>query len=151
MSYHTVLVQIPLVREARGTPLTTPELVYTACRDIAGLAQEVFQVLTVNTKNQLIRRHMVSLGLLDASLVHGREVFRPALLDFAASVILVHNHPSGDPTPSAEDVRITRQMAEAGKVIGITVLDHVIIGRPDGGRVSYVSLRESGYCAVQGG
>ena len=147
MSYRTVLVQLPLVCEGKGDRLSTPVEVYTACSDIATLAQEVFHVLTCDAKNRLIKRHMVTMGLLDASLVHAREVFRPAILDGAAAVILVHNHPSGDPSPSTQDVTITRALLETGKVLDILVLDHVVIGRAGHGRPAYVSLRESGLCA----
>jgi DNA repair protein RadC len=84
---------------------------------------------------------------LDASLVAPREVFRGAVADSAAAIVCAHNHPSGDPTPSAEDVRITRQLVEAGRILGIRVLDHVVIGRPDAtgpGAPGFLSLRESG-------
>ncbi len=128
------------VREtAEGTKLTTPEEVASSLEDIRDLAQEVFCVLTLNTKNKLIRRHLVSLGTLNSSLVHPREVFRAAVKDSAASVIVAHNHPSGDSSPSAEDIKITRKLIEAGRCIGIDVLDHLIIG--DG---PALSLRESG-------
>jgi DNA repair protein RadC len=80
---------------------------------------------------------LVTRGILDASLIHPREVFRPAVGEGAAGVILVHNHPSGDPTPSAEDRAVTRQLAEAGRALGIPVLDHVVVGRG-----SYASLAE---------
>lgn len=103
------------------------------------LAHEEFHVLLLNTQNQVLRDLQVTRGTLDASLVHPREVFRPAIAEAAASVILVHNHPSGDPTPSAEDRAVTRQLRSAGSTIGIDVLDHVIVGE---GR--YVSLAEAG-------
>lgn len=150
MNYHPALVQLPLVREASGQRIATPDDVYRVCRDIAELAQESFHVLTLTAKNRLINRHLVSLGLVDASLVHPREVYRPALSDGASAVVLAHNHPSGDPTPSAEDIRITRQLIEAGRIIDIKVLDHVVIGRPieptgdQPGRAGHLSLRESG-------
>jgi len=108
-------------------------------KDISHLAQEVFIVLCLNTKNRLIQRHLVSLGTLNSSLVHPREVFRPAIQDGAASIVVAHNHPSGDPAPSSEDIRITRKLIEAGRQIGIGVLDHLIIGSED-----FVSLREAG-------
>jgi DNA repair protein RadC len=80
-------------------------------------------------KNDVIDRHMISLGTLTASLVHPREVYRPALQDGAAAVAFVHNHPSGDPTPSPEDRALTKRLADAGALLGIRVLDHVIVGR----------------------
>ena len=153
MNYETALVQLPLVREVAKQRIVTPESVYEACADIASLAQECFQIISLNTRNALINRHMVTLGLVDASLVHPREVFRAAIGDGAAAIVLVHNHPSSDPTPSAEDLRITRQLVEAGKIVDIKVLDHVVIGRAveptddQPGRPAFFSLRESGLCS----
>jgi DNA repair protein RadC len=92
------------------------------------LDREHFRVVILNTKNQVLAVETVSVGSLNSSLVHPREVFKPAVLKSAAAVILLHNHPSGDPTPSREDLEITRRLAEAGKLIGIEVLDHIIIG-----------------------
>lgn len=103
------------------------------------LLHEEFHVLLLNTQNEVLRMLQVTRGTLDASLVHPREVFRAAISEAAASVILVHNHPSGDPTPSSEDRAVTRQLRSAGSVVGIDVLDHVIIGE---GR--YVSFAEAG-------
>src|SRR5208282_4881854 len=92
------------------------------------LDREHFRVIILNTKNQVLALETVSVGGLNSSLVHPREVFKPAVLKSAAAVILIHNHPSGDATPSGEDLEITRRLAEAGKLIGIEVLDHIIIG-----------------------
>jgi DNA repair protein RadC len=103
------------------------------------LPHEEFHVLLLNTQNEILRDLQVTRGTLDASLVHPREVFRPAIVEAAASVILVHNHPSGDPTPSAEDRAVTRQLRSAGELVGIEVLDHVVLGE---GR--YVSFVEAG-------
>ncbi len=91
--------------------------------------QEEFHIVTVDTKLQPIARHQITVGTLDASLVHPREVFRPAIRDSAASVLLVHNHPSGDPTPSSEDRAVTDRLKRAGDIIGIKVLDHVVVGK----------------------
>jgi DNA repair protein RadC len=137
----TITIDAMQVREPTSTPVRDPAAAHAVCADMAQLAQEAFAVLTLNTKNKLIARHLATLGLADAAPVHPREVFRSAIFDAAAAVILVHNHPSGDPTPSTEDLRVTRQLIEAGKVIGIRVLDHVIIGRGD---TPHISLRESG-------
>ncbi len=90
--------------------------------------REHFRALLLNTRNQVIGTDKVSVGTLNSSTVHPRELFRNAIKRSAASVILVHNHPSGDPTPSREDIDITRRLIEAGKIIGIDVLDHIIIG-----------------------
>jgi DNA repair protein RadC len=103
------------------------------------LQKEHFVCLFLNTKNQVIARETLSIGSLNASIVHPREVFREAIRRSSASLVCVHNHPSGDPTPSPEDVQITRRLADAGKLIGIDVLDHVIIGD-----CQYVSLKEQG-------
>ena len=94
--------------------------------------QEEFHIVTLDTKYQPIANHRITVGTLDASLVHPREVFRPAIRDAAAAVLLVHNHPSGDPTPSSEDRQVTRQLESAGKIVGITVLDHVIVADETG-------------------
>jgi len=91
------------------------------------LKHEVFLVLLLDSANHLLRDVTVSSGILNSSLVHPREVFHPAILEPAAGVILLHNHPSGNPEPSGEDLRITRQLAEAGRILGIPVHDHVII------------------------
>ncbi len=91
------------------------------------LVQEEFHALLLNAQHAVLRDVTVTRGILDASLVHPREVFRPAIEESAAAVILVHNHPSGDPTPSAEDHAVTRQMEQAGAAVGIPVLDHVVI------------------------
>jgi DNA repair protein RadC len=100
---------------------------------------EVFAVLLLSTKHNVLGYHEVSRGTLDSSLVHPREVFKAAILANASAVILAHNHPSGNPTPSPEDHQITRRLSRAGELLGIHVLDHVIVG--DSG---YVSFRERG-------
>lgn len=91
------------------------------------LAVEEFRVLALDTQSHLLREILVTRGLLNSSLVHPREVFRPAIAEAAAGVILVHNHPSGDPTPSPEDRAVTRQLVAAGQVLGLPVFDHVIV------------------------
>ena len=132
---------LPMVKEGTAATCRTPEDAARLLADTAQLAQEAFTVITLNTKNRVIDRHLVTVGLANASLAHPREVFRPALLDGAAAVIVSHNHPSGDPAPSAEDIRITRQLVEAGKILDVKILDHVIIGR---GERPFMSLREAG-------
>jgi DNA repair protein RadC len=99
--------------------------------------QEEFHMLSLDTKNQVIRQHLVSLGLVGESLIAPREVFRPAIRDAAAGVILVHNHPSGDPTPSPEDIAATERLEEAAQTIGIKLVDHIIVARQ-----GCVSIRE---------
>jgi DNA repair protein RadC len=132
--------------EARGERerVRTPRDVYERMRfTMRDLPHEEFHVLLLNTQNEILRDLQVTRGTLDASLVHPREVFRAAIAEAAAGVILVHNHPSGDPTPSAEDRVVTRQLRDAGRLVGIEVLDHVIVGE---GR--YVSFVEAGLLDV---
>mgnify|MGYP001583734102 CR=1 FL=1 len=150
MHYVTALIQLPLIRETRNERVRTPEDVARLCSDIRDLAQETFHVLMLNAKNNLLNRVMATFGILDASLVHPREVFRQAVAENAAAVVLVHNHPSGDPSPSAEDVRITKQVVEAGRILGILVTDHVIIGRETDGSRGFLSMREQGLCDFSG-
>jgi DNA repair protein RadC len=109
---------------------------FTAMRDET---KEHFVALHLDSKNRLSCMDVVSTGSLSASIVHPREVFKTALLSSAAAVILLHNHPSGDPTPSREDLELTGRLREAGELLGIRVLDHVIVG--DG---CYVSLADRG-------
>lgn len=107
---------------------------------LAPLKREVFVVLLLSARNRLLKIHTVSLGSVNASLVHPREVFRPAIQAAAASVILAHNHPSGDPEPSEDDREITARLWRVGELHGIEVLDHLVVGANG----SYVSLRERG-------
>ncbi len=103
--------------------------------------RERFMVLCLDSKNQPTTLHSVSVGNLNSAPVHPREVFKTAILGNANAIILSHNHPSGDPTPSQEDLEVTRRLQEAGKILGIEVLDHIILG---GGTECYVSLKEQG-------
>ncbi|WP_106497016.1 RadC family protein [Lentibacillus sp. Marseille-P4043] len=108
--------------------------------EMRGLNQEHFVVLFLNTKNQIIHRQTIFIGSLNASIVHPREVYREAVKRSAASIICAHNHPSGDPSPSQEDIHVTRRLVESGKMIGIELLDHIVIGDR-----KFVSLKEKGY------
>ncbi len=103
------------------------------------LRKEVFRVLLLNRANRLIKEVTVSEGTLEASIVHPRDVFREALIEPAAGVILIHNHPSGNPSPSEEDLRITKQLVEAGRLLGIKVYDHIILAGEN-----YRSLADEG-------
>jgi len=117
-----------------------PEDVYKLVEpEVRYLKKEHFICLFLNSKNGLIAKEIVSIGCLNASIVHPREVFRPAIKRSSASIICVHNHPSGIPDPSPEDVEITKRLMDAGAIIGIDVLDHIIIGH-----YQYVSLKERG-------
>jgi DNA repair protein RadC len=104
-----------------------PEDVLAQVRDLARARREHFVVLLLNARHELQGRETVSIGSLNASIVHPREVFLPAILHSAAALVLVHNHPSGDPEPSEEDLSITRRLVEVGELVGISVLDHVIV------------------------
>jgi DNA repair protein RadC len=131
----------------RKTRVRSPSDVAMVVGDeVRRLNCETFWVLLLDAKNGLSGRPTaISRGLLDSCLVHPREVFKEAIRRGAAAIVLAHNHPSGDPTPSAEDVRITRQLVDAGRVVDIRVLDHVVLGKPaDSGAPAVLSMRESG-------
>ena len=127
--------------EAGSKPLVkTPEDVVGLVRGrLKGKKKEHFLALLLDTRNQLIKVAEISVGSLDSSLVHPREVFKEAISATAASVIFVHNHPSGDPTASEDDIKLTKRLAEAGEIVGIDVLDHIIIGDKN-----YLSLKREG-------
>lgn len=101
--------------------------------------EEYMYMICMNTKNKVIGVFEISHGSVNASIVNPREVFQKALLANAVSIILIHNHPSGDPTPSREDIEVTKRLIDAGKIVGVQVLDHIIIGD------QYSSLKEKGY------
>ncbi len=107
---------------------------------------ECLVALLLNARQQIIAHHVVSLGLLDSILIHPREVFRPAIIAAAHSLMLMHNHPSGDPTPSEADINATREISRAGHHIGIELIDHIIVGQPSKrNRKGYISLRTLGH------
>lgn len=114
-----------------------PESVYRLTRDLSSHKKEHFVALYLNAKNQVLKRETITIGSLFSNMVHPREVFGPALEVSAAAVVLVHNHPSGDPEPSPEDRALTSRLVAAGQLMGIEVLDHLVIGRK-----SYVSFEE---------
>jgi DNA repair protein RadC len=126
--------------------ISSPEDAAAVVReDMRTLDREEFGVLLLNTKNGLIKKCPVSRGSLNASIVEPREVFKDAIAASAASMILVHNHPSGDPTPSSEDISITKRLVKAGELLNISVLDHIILGHRTTGRDhDFVSLKELG-------
>lgn len=123
----------PLIR----TPQEAAQLVMA---EMSYLDREHFRVINLNTKNQVMAIDTVSIGSLNASLVHPREVFKLPLKRSAASLILLHNHPSGDTAPSTEDLAITRRLCEAGQLLGINIIDHLIIGHNN-----YCSMKENGF------
>jgi DNA repair protein RadC len=144
--YRVPIYTIKLVRE--GSLMADERPVITEPRDIARIASEYLEgadrehliVILVDTKNRVIGINTISVGHLNGAVVAGREVFKPAVLCNAAQIILAHNHPSGDPTPSREDLRVTKDMAQAGQVLDINLMDHVIVGSNG----SYISLKERG-------
>jgi DNA repair protein RadC len=127
--------------ETQDKPVVeTPEAVARLVEGrLGGKKKEHFLALLLDTRNQLIKMAEISVGSLDASIVHPREVYKEAIAASAASVIFVHNHPSGDPTASEDDIKLTKGLAEAGEIIGIEVLDHIIIGDK-----KYLSLKREG-------
>ena len=134
-------------RREESPVLDNPATVVSFMRETNRLLNvESFQVLLLNVRKKLIRAEEISQGLLDTILVHPREVFRAAIMANAAGIVLVHNHPSGDPAPSEADIKVTRDLIRAGQLLKIEVVDHVIIGRATAERAKdYASLRELGY------
>ena len=120
--------------------IRSPEDAFKYLEEMKSLRKEQFRGLYLNTRNKVIHDEVISIGILGANLVHPREVFQPAIEYLAGGIIVAHNHPSGDPEPSEEDFRVTRQLREVGKTIDIELLDHVIVAKE-----GYVSLRERGF------
>jgi len=130
----SALYEVPVIK--------SPAEVYQAAKQLLTLhekPQEHFCILCLNIKNKIVGVHTISIGSLNASIVHPREVFKAALLNNANAIICLHNHPSGDPEPSREDIEITKRLVQAGEIIGIEVLDHVIIGEQ-----GYISMKGKG-------
>lgn len=139
------IVSVKLVKESsmlyKQRRVRSPQDSYELFRDYLGeVAREHFVVACLDTKNQPINISTVHIGSLNTSIVHPREVMKTAILSNAASIICCHPHPSGDPTPSPEDIDVTERLAEVGKIVGIELLDHIIIGDN-----KFVSLKEKGY------
>ncbi|WP_411502719.1 JAB domain-containing protein [Brevibacillus centrosporus] len=140
------IVRLQMVRESS---LLYPQRRIRMAKDAVGLFQaflqesdrEQFFLICLNVKNEPTAIHTVSIGSLDSSIVHPRETFKAAVLANASSIIVAHNHPSGDPTPSQPDLEVTKRLQEAGELLGIPVLDHIIVGTEG----AYVSLKEGGY------
>jgi DNA repair protein RadC len=120
--------------------IKTPNDAYTALKRYSRKKQEQFLVLTLDACHTVIRVKLISVGLVNRTIVHPREVFKPALLDSATSIIIAHNHPSGKLDPSIEDLDITRRLKASGEILGIPVLDHLIFSN-----ASYISLKELGH------
>lgn len=123
-------VEAPRTRRAVDQPERVAEVVRALLGDRIGRV-EVVVALSVDSRGRMIAAHEVSIGSLNSSVIHPREVFRPAIMDGAAAVILAHNHPSGDPTPSVEDHQVTTRLQEAGVILGVRLLDHVVVAVDD--------------------
>lgn len=120
------------------TRFTSPKQIFEMFKDLQRETKEHFITLHLDGKNRVVCLDRVSTGILNQSLVHPREVFKPACMSGAAAIILIHNHPTGDPAPSNEDIEITRRLKDCGRLLGINVLDHIIIGD------NYLSMVEQG-------
>jgi len=130
-------------RLATRPRMNNPQLIADFMREIFLTSQqEEFRVLLLDPHLCVIREELITLGLADRSLVHAREVFRCAIREACTSIVLCHNHPSGDPTPSQQDIEVTKKLSEAGSIIGIAVLDHIIVGGKVKGTCDYFSFRE---------
>lgn len=149
MQVYEVTAQYHLVRLGNEEPLSEPEKIvaYMEGAFAAEPTVESVWVIALNSKLRPLGRIKISSGTLNSCLVHPREVFRAAIMTAASSIVLVHNHPSGDPQPSAADIRITRVIREAGQLMQIELLDHVIIGcrEDDPLRLGYYSFRSGGF------
>jgi DNA repair protein RadC len=132
------------LRERQSLTIDSPETVADLCSEMRFLDREFLRLVLLNAKRQLIKVATVSQGSVNESLAHPREVFKPAIVHSAYSFILVHNHPSGDPSPSEADLQLTRRMLEASRILLLQLVDHVIIGAPAPGRSSYFSFKEAG-------
>jgi DNA repair protein RadC len=120
-----------------STPLAVWELLLP---ETAGLQKEEFRVLVINNKNMLIKKSVVSIGTITEAIVHPREVFRDAIREGGSGIIVTHNHPSGNPSPSKQDIETTMRLIEAGKIVGIPLVDHIILTDS-----TFYSMKENGY------
>ena len=144
--------RIMLVKEAEDTFTSYPryqnsrELFDAFREEFTALDREFFFMITLDSKNRTIGYHTISMGSLSSSVVHPREVFKPAILENSAAIVFLHNHPSGDPAPSREDRECTNRLTAAAKILGIRVLDHIVFGQTD-----YFSFADAGLLADMGG
>ena len=146
--YEAKLTYEATLFEVGAKSLSTAENVYDYMKDTLEVhpMQEVFHVVLLNQKNKPLGRVAITSGTVSGTLIHPREVFRPAIVAGASAIVCTHNHPSGDPTPSAADVSATRKLREASRIVDIELLDHVILGRRecDPSGVGYYSFRSAG-------
>jgi DNA repair protein RadC len=120
-----------LLKNKKVQIFLTPKEIWEELRDLRSHKKEHFVIFYLDSRNQEIKRETISIGSLNANLVHPREVFEPAVRNLTAQIILAHNHPSGDPTPSEDDLEITKRLIESGKILGIEVIDHIIVAKND--------------------
>jgi DNA repair protein RadC len=135
---------VALREERQSLVIDNPLAIAELCSEMRFLDRESLRVVLLNTKQHLIKVCTVSQGTVNESLAHPREIFKPAIVHSAYAFIMVHNHPSGDPSPSDADLRLTRRINEASRILQLQLIDHVIIGSPAAGRSSYFSFKESG-------
>jgi DNA repair protein RadC len=135
---------VVLREERQRRTLEDPLAIAEFCSEMRFLSHESLRVVLLNTKQQLIKIATVSQGSVNESIAHPREIFKPVIVHSAYSFVMVHNHPSGDPSPSDADLRLTRRINDASRILQINLLDHVIIGAPAAGRSSYFSFKEAG-------
>ncbi len=129
------------VCESAGEKIDAPETAYAEMLPlIEDFTKEYFIVLSLNSKNKIIAKQVISIGCLNSNVVHPREVFKFAIMNSACNIIIGHNHPSGDPTPSREDIDITTHIRDGGKILGIPLLDHIVIGDN-----RHFSMKEAGH------
>src|ERR1700739_2507504 len=135
---------VTLREERQSMTIDSPEIVAELCSEMRFLDRELLRVVLLNAKQHLIKVVTVSQGTVNESLAHPREIFKPVITHSAYSFIIVHTHPSGDPSPSEPDLRLTRRILEASRILQLQLVDHVIIGAPASGRSSYFSFKEAG-------
>jgi DNA repair protein RadC len=128
-----------LLKDKKSEIYLKPQDVWEELKDLRDHKKEHFIIFYLDSRNQEIKREVISIGSLNASLVHPREVFEPAVRNLAAQIILAHNHPSGETDPSEEDIKLTKRLVEAGKILGIEVIDHIIVAKD-----KYTSFKNKG-------
>jgi DNA repair protein RadC len=138
------ITNIATAEDAAVGPMDSPEKIYNFCLDMNSLNQEVLRVILLDARFRVITKVEVFKGSLNESLAHPREIFRAAIVHSAYALVVAHNHPSGDASPSEADIRLTRRLSEAARVLQIQLVDHVIVGSMMPGRSPYFSLRKGG-------
>lgn len=128
-----------LLKDKKAEIYLSPKEIWNELKDIRDNKKEHFVIFYLDTRSQEITREIISIGTLNANLIHPREVFEPAVRNLAAQIIIAHNHPSGNPEPSKEDIEVTKNLVESGKLLGIEVIDHIIVSKD-----TYLSFKEKG-------